>query len=226
MKTRMILAALMASAVVMAMQAPASAVLITDTYLVGDKDDFDNIDGDGIFNLVPGDVVVWYLPGGPPEDGTTDTLMIPREGDVFDFEFSVAARPEVLLSGVLRLTTLDVNWDSPVAWPGQPIKVIKGAEVLLPSHLSVNPVKNTVQLDEIPLTAAALALIAPGGTVHITIGDPQTGLADDWAQIDYAELELTYRDEGGGEEPIPEGSSAMLLVTGLAGLTARRKRRK
>ena len=227
MKMRMIMTALVVCGALVCVQAAAVAGPIVDKYLVGDKDDFDNGDGDGIFNLVTGDVVgLPWATMNSPEAGNTDATMMSDGSDgVFDFTFNVAARAEPLVSGLLRTTTWDVNWNSPTAWALQPITVKVGAvEVVLPTTLSYLAGGSKVQVDEIPLSAAALALIAGGGEVHVIIGTPATLTGNDAAILDYGELELTF-ESGGGDDAIPEASTAALMVTGLAGLVTRRRRR-
>lgn len=237
MKVRMILAALVVGGAVVAMQAPAAALIITNTYLVGDKDDFDDVDGDAVHNLAtgaiipegsgPGEMKFWDMPLPDPEDGLTDTEMKARPGwPPFDFTFNVGADPAVLVSGLLRVATWNVGYNAPGTWDKQPIVVSTASgDVLLPTTLTKWAAKYGVVIDEIPLSAAALADVAGGGEVHLIIGSEATFLSTDVCVIDYAELELTYEENGGGD-PVPEGSSAMLLATGLAGLAARRRRRK
>lgn len=236
MKAKMILAALLVGAMAVAMQAPASAGIFTDSYLVGDKDDFDNGDGDGVFDLTHGeDLPLPWQTMNTPEDGNTDRALTVLHGEVFDFRYNVASRPTAPVSGLLRLTTWDVNYTSPYAWSGQPIKLTApGGDVVLSSILTSWPVPpppdgrrpEVVQLDVITLDAAALAAIgAAGGEVHVIIGTTDIPLvASDVAMIDYAQLELSY-ERNEDNTHVPEGSSALLLVTGLAGLVTKRKRR-
>jgi len=232
MKARMILTALMAFAVVVAMQAPASAGLVTDTYLVGDKDDFNDGDGDGVFDLVHGEYVplpYWtYL---TPEVGNTDYQMYPALGQIFDFGFTVdpLAVGETIVGATVRIVTFDHNDDSPDfyggmpgAWGTQPVKLIKGAtELALPDLPVISYNQRLVHVQEIVLSPTALALLE-GGLVRVTIGT--TATIPDWDVdiVDYAELDITY-DVGGGE-PVPETSAAALLTIGLSGLIRRKRR--
>lgn len=232
MKTRMILAALFVCGAVMAMQVPASAALITDTYLVGDKDDFDDGDSDGVFDLVHGEhVELPYWTYLTPEAGNTDRQMYPAMGEIFDFVFTVdpLAAGEVIVGATLRVVTFDQEDDSddffggtPGSWGQQPIKAIKGAtEIELAAKQAVDGAQRLVHVHEIALPAPVLALLE-GGDVHMTIG--QGGPIPDWDVIivDYAELDVEYDVRGG--EPIPEASPAALLLVGLSGLIRRKRR--
>ncbi|MFH1731249.1 MAG: hypothetical protein ABIF82_06330 [Planctomycetota bacterium] len=232
MKARMILAALIVCGAVVAMQAPASAALITNTYLVGDKDDFNNGDGDGVFDLVHGDVIplpYWtYL---TPEAGNTDYQMYPALAAVFDFAFTVGplAVGETIVGATLRVVTWDNEDNSadyygnlPGAWGTQPIKVRQGAtEIELADKLAIDPGQKMVHVHEIPLPALTLALLE-GGVVHVTIGALPADPDWDVIIVDYAELDITYDARGG--DPVSETSAAALLTVGLSGLIRRKRR--
>jgi len=225
-KMTMVLVLMLAGAV-LCVTTVASAGLVEKKYMVGDKDDFDDGDGDGVVNLGTGDVVsLPFETMVTPEAGNTDVTMNAKNKDIFDFAFNVDAAPggSVLNSATVTVLTWDndTNWYG--SWGGQPIKVI-GSEVILPDTLT-EVAKRTVQLDVFTFTPAALALIpAGGGTVHVTIGTPETlGIgSSDVVIIDYAELKVEYETNGGGETiPIPE--PAALVLVGLAGLVTRRRR--
>jgi len=235
MKTRMIMAALVVCGAVVAMQAPAMAILIVDTYLTGDKDDFNDGDSDGVFDLVHGEYVplpYWtYL---TPEAGNTDFQMYPALSEVFDLVFTVDPLPagETIDGAVLRVVTFDNEDDStdfygglPGAWGTQPITVSQGAtEIELASKLAIDGAQRLVHIHEIALPLATLPLLE-GGDVHVIIG---TGAATpDWDVIivDYAELAITYdAPRGGDDDTIPETSAAALLTIGLSGLIRRKRR--
>ena len=238
MKTRMILAALLVFGAVVAMQAPASAVLITKSYLVGDKDDFDDMDDDATYDLVTGDQL---LPGTGVGEMDLSELIIAEAGStdrvlkalpswplfvIPDFQFTVDAAATAPVSGVLRVATWDVDYSSAGTWAAQPIALsAPGGNAALASLTTIQP-RFSIRIDEIVLDAAALAAIgSAGGEVHVVIGSLATLATTDEAVIDFAELELDYRTGGGEAMAIPEASSAMALCTGLAGVLARRRRR-
>ena len=238
MKTRMILAALLVCGAVVAMQAPASAALITKTYLVGDKDDFNDVDDNATYGLVTGDPP---LPGTGPGEmdlselvvgdagaGSTDRVLKPLQTwplfMIPDFEFAVDAAPSAPISGILRVATWDVDYSSAGTWADQPVNVsAPGGNGTCPTGLTAIQPRFTIRVDEMALDAAALAATgAAGGEVHITIGTLATLASTDEAVFDFAELELQYRSGAG---VVPEAPSAAILCSGLAGLLARRRRR-
>lgn len=169
----------------------------------------------------------WDMPVPDPEAGNTDTMMKAKSGwPVFDFQFDVGLDPATLVSGLLRVATWNVGIGEPCTWDKQPINVSNGGgDVLLPSTLTKHASKHAVVVDEIPLSAAALAAITGGGEVHVVIGSEATFGSTDVSVIDYAELELNYERQGGGDDVIPELPSAALFCSGLAGVLARRRRR-
>jgi hypothetical protein len=208
---------------------PTAAFGVGMTYLVGDKDDFNNFDGDGVYNIPAGATpALPYLTYTTPEAGNTDFRMVAKyqAADPFDFLFNVAAPAPgmVLSSAVVRVVTWDAMKGDPGFWASMPIKVKEGVvETTLGTTLNAGGVQREVQWDDIVLSGDAFNMVADGGAIHVIIGGVASTISDT-VIVDYAELRLEFREEG-GFAPVPEAGSGAILLTGLAGLFARRKRR-
>ncbi|MEO0486791.1 MAG: hypothetical protein AAF092_12875 [Pseudomonadota bacterium] len=194
-----------------AFAAPATAATFSIVAQVGDRDDFNDVDGDGIANLTTGSSVISPSFVTTIEALTDETLTAVSPA-TFSYLFTFA--PVVAQAARVRIVHADVDL------PGTGFDT---AEVLFDGALTAHSLSLVPGLgnadaevffaeDVFTLTATQLMDLQDGAfTVALRI--PIGGTANDGIRIDIAQLEIA---------PVPVPATGLLTFTAIATLLRRR----
>lgn len=166
------------------------------TLWVGDRDDFDNADGDGVPDLTTGGSTNYPGAGTGQTSGSGEWYTDVTITAGTDVAYALSGPRAVYQAATLRLLTFDVD-GNPGGWAEAPI-LLDGADsghrlTRVASTPSFNP--GNVHQDAFPLAAGGLAALADGALAVVLQGSATS--AGDGAVIDAVALDFTLADCNG-----------------------------